>query len=441
MNSPATPASITQPTEEVIFNWRFWCAFAANCLLVAANTLTFRFAELINFLGGSEQQSGFIVSVGIVISLIGRLWIGQLLDNYGCRLVWVLSTICYLIGVGLIMTATNIGWEMYLGRTLFALAIAGGFTCSNVHIQLRCPPHRRTEMIGTIGSSGFLGLILGSQSGDLILSLVPGYPEQFYWLFGLSIAMAVVYLFLVIAVTWGDVYEKPEHSRGGVGLLVSYWPGWIVLVAMMMGMGFAVTTVFLTRYATSLGLKGIGTFFTAYAITAFTVRVTTRSWSRIYGRYRLIMIGLFGHFAGFTLLLFISQEWHFAIPGFCCGFAHALLFPSVISLASGTFPAAYRGTGTTFALGFLDLGNFVAAPLVGYMIDHIGYAPMFLTTAFTALITAALFYWRVGHHPDTEESNAQMVAEPKLENPPIPEETFSLSNEQTIEASQQHVTK
>ena len=43
----------------------FWMAYAANTILVTANALTFRFAELIAWLGGTERTAGFIVSVGV----------------------------------------------------------------------------------------------------------------------------------------------------------------------------------------------------------------------------------------------------------------------------------------------------------------------------------------------------------------------------------------
>ena len=67
--------------------------------------------------------------------------------------------------------------------------------------------------------------------------------------------------------------------------------------------GLAVTTVFLTRYATSMNMKNaIGTFFTGYAISAFIFRVSTRHWSRTYDRQRMILIGLAGHALGHCLL-------------------------------------------------------------------------------------------------------------------------------------------
>ena len=52
---PTVPGD--QPAHTV-YNRTFWLAYAANLLLVTANALTFRFAEFVKFLGGTESVTG-----------------------------------------------------------------------------------------------------------------------------------------------------------------------------------------------------------------------------------------------------------------------------------------------------------------------------------------------------------------------------------------------
>src|SRR5690606_28581974 len=148
----------------------------------------------------------------------------------------------------------------------------------------------------------------------------------------------------------------PHETPPAHTLLVRYWPGPIVLVAVMMGTAFTVVSVFLTRFATFHGLRGIGTYFTAYALTAFIFRIVSRQWSYTLGRNRMALLGLVGLAVGFTLLPFVRAEWQFILPAICCGFGHALLFPVIVSLGAGAFPKEYRGTGTTLTLGFTEIG-------------------------------------------------------------------------------------
>src|SRR5262249_31208563 len=157
----------------------------------------------------------------------------------------------------------------------------------------------------------------------------------------------------------------------------------IVLVAMMMGLAFTVMSVFLTRFATSIGLRSIGTFFIGYAAAAFAFRVATRNWSSTMGRHRMVLLGLLGVGCGQVLFLLVSAEWLLLIPVFSGGLGHALLFPAVVSLGAGAFPRHYRGSGTTLVLGFSEIGTVLSAPILGTIIDSMGpagFSAMFLAT-------------------------------------------------------------
>lgn len=388
--------------EPTIYNRMFWWAFVANLMLVTANALTFRFAELVNLLGGTQQVAGTIVSVGAIGALIGRLFLGQFIDRYGVRPLWLGCSLLYVLGIVLMLIVPSLGPMMYIGRILLAFGLGGMFACSMTHIQNQVPAYRRTEVIATLGSSGFLGMMTGSQLGDLILLLTPDSMVRYYCLFGLSGAFGILYLGIVLWLTRHETHTAAHQQVSAFPLLVRYWPGWVMLVAMMMGMGFAGTTIFLTRYATSQGLRGVGTYFTAYAVTAFCIRILTRHMSRRYGRHRMIVVGMLGHVIGYGGLCLVTQEWHFILPAACSGFAHALLFPCVVSLGTETFPSQYRGTGTTLLLCMIDLGGVVSAPILGGMIDHIGFEVMFLFTAVSALGVSILYHLAVGNRVDPE---------------------------------------
>src|SRR5690606_24439527 len=86
--------SIAQaPTSGTIYTRAFWLVFAANFFLCSANTLTFRFAEFVTFLGGNEEATGRIVAAGLVASMVWRAFLGQAIDRFGVRNVWLVSTL------------------------------------------------------------------------------------------------------------------------------------------------------------------------------------------------------------------------------------------------------------------------------------------------------------------------------------------------------------
>ena len=376
---------------------------------MTANALTFRFAELVAYLGGSQQLVGTIVSAGMTGALAARFFLGQSIDRYGTRIVWSLNSVLFLIGCIAFLTCSSISLAIYAARIAFSIGLAGMFTCSIVYIQNQVPSHRRTEVIGTLGSSGFIGMILGSQLGDLILNAMPAGQPQFLALFGGAAALGVFYLAMVVYLTRHDRHRRPHETPAAHKLIFRYWPGTVVLVAIMMGIGFVVTTVFLTRFASENGLSGIGTFFTGYAISAFIFRVSLRQWSQVVGRHRMILLGLAGHCLGQVLLASVSTNWQFLLPSIACGFGHALLFPAVISLGAGAFPKEYRGTGTTIVLGFTEVGSLVSAPILGWIIDTYQFPAMFYVSAATAGAIGIVYTCTTGWKVDQEARVPQIA--------------------------------
>lgn len=381
----------------------FWFAYAANVAVVSGNALTFRFAELVGYLGGRESTAGVIIAVATAVSLFARLYLGQAIDRYGVRRLWLLSSLCFTTG-GALMTIADSLLILNIARSLFAIGLGGVFTCSNVHVQGMVPAHRRTEAIGTLGSGGFLGMFLGTAIGDAIFHLFDG-GFRFTVLFGTATLLGLLHLVLIVCVTRRDRHVPPAETPAIHRLLVSHWPGNVILVAFVMGLMFAVTTVFLTRFATARELSGLGPFFASYAISAFTFRMASRNWSRTVGRHRMIFWGLSGHIAAMLVLPFVTSEWLFTLPAIFAGFGHALLFPAVISLGSEAFPREYRGTGTTIVMGFVDVGTFVSAPVLGGIIDGFsgnGFTPMFLFAAAVAVTVVVIYQRTSARVPDSD---------------------------------------
>ncbi|MFO1092836.1 MAG: MFS transporter [Planctomycetaceae bacterium] len=385
-----TDLTASEPTERTIYDRAFWLAYAANLMLVTANSLTFRFAEFIHFLGGSETVTGQIVRAGLLGSLAVRLVLGQAIDGAGVRRIWTASTVCFVAGGLMFVFSDRIGPQLYVARVLFTAGMASMFACSIYHVQSQVPPYRRTEVIGSLGTSGFIGMIAGTQFGDLLFHTIPNHGRLFAILFGITVGLGIGYFVLIARVTRGEA-QSPVSSPPIHRLAFRYWPGAVVLVALVMGAGFTVTTVFLTRYATEHGLHGIGMFFVGYAACAFVFRWVSRSWSAAIGRHRVILIGLAGHVIGYLLLIPVRSDLGFLLPAVLHGFGHALLFPCVVSLGAGAFPPEYRGTGTTIILAFVDLGTMLSAPLLGRLIEADGFTYTYLAMAALTFAVAAVY--------------------------------------------------
>jgi MFS family permease len=417
--------TVLRSAASPVYNRLFWLTYAANTVLVLANALTFRFAEFVTFLGGSEQLTGTVISVGVLCAVAVRFRLGHDIDACGTRRLWLTSTLLFAAACGLLMLTHSISWVLYVARIAFSIGIAGMFTCSMVNIQNEVPAERRTEAIGSLGTSGFLGMILGSLLGDIAFAALPDGGARFTLVFSVALVLGGVYLALVMVITRNHRRPQPGRINPPVYRLIRrYWPGSVMLVALLMGAGLVVTTVFLTRMATERGIANIGTFFVAYSLSALACRVFTRNWSRTVGRRRMIAVGLCGHVVGQLLLMAVHSPWQLAVPALFCGLGHGLLFPAVTSLGSGTFPDRFRGTGTTIALGMCELGVAISSPLFGWIIDSWGFNAMYAVSVALSVTLGTVYLVRSRHFVDDEQIQATTTDDNSL---PVPTLSVSLS--------------
>ncbi len=389
----------------------FVCAWIANFLLVTANAAVFIFADWIAWLATAsptgtvtydEGLPGRIIQIGLAAAILSRLFLGRTIDRFGVGRVWIALSLCTLSGSIIFVSVSRVSILLDIGRVLYAVGVSGMFTCSAFHIQSCVAEHRRTEFLGLLGSSGFVGMTVGTQLVDGLRWMTSENPIYFQYVFVTVIACNAAYVLLAWTVTKDFPPPVREIRPSLLRMMKAYWPGPVVLVAMVMGLIFTVPSLYLVRFNRHADLGGIAGFWTAYAVSAFVLRIGTAQLSQKVGRYRLITVGLAAQGTGLLAIIPATESWHLIIPATICGLGHALLFPSIVSLGSGRFPAKYRGSGTNLTMGFMDLGTAISAPLLGRIIDlevfdRAGYPQMFLTAGLTALgLSAAwqLWHWR-----------------------------------------------
>lgn len=415
---PITPDSTTQPVViDSIRHPVFVIAWIANLLIVTANVSTFIFANWVAGLSEpgtgegayNEELTGRVIQYGLLASMASRLFLGQAIDRFGVRKVWLINSCLCLTGLLIFASLTHVSAWLFAGRIIFAVGIAGMFTSSMFHIQLCVVPERRTEFIGLLGSSGFIGMILGSQLSDVLRWLANNdSPTTYRSIFLFAATMIVSYIVCVALATRNDRPPDPSKARPNLIVLMKrFWPGSVMLVAIAMGAVFSVPSIYLIRFMESEGYGGISLYWSTYAIAAFVFRLKTARLSSRIGRHKLILIGLAIQGMGLWAIVPINSGWQAVFPALLCGLGHAVLFPSIVSLGAGAFPPAYRGSGTNLTLGFFDCGIAIAAPLLGQIIDlpqfdGKGFRPMFAVAGTVPMIVAAIWLWRSRHAVDEE---------------------------------------
>lgn len=423
VNQPAqTPAAPSSGEIEYIsgsspYGLPFWLAYLSSFLVAVGAAILIRFGDFVTMLGGDELNLGWIVGVGMVGSLLMRVGMGVGIDRYGPRIISlgslvVLAVIC----AAHLSIHTCHGPAIYLLRIVYCSALAGIYGASITFVASRAPTSRMAEIVGMIGTAGFLGNIVGTQLGDVLRGSGVLERPRIDTMFFVAAAMAV----LAVPSTWlamrHQVCRPPAVHPPMLQLLRRYQPGMVLLVVVAMGVGLNLPFTFLPTYAAHLGISGIALFFTTYAVTAVITRVLTRSWPQRLGLRTMVLLGSVGLTFSLLAFLLVVEQWHLMLPGIGYGMSHAVLFPATVAIGNLRFPEEHRGLGTTLILAMWDIGSLVGMPAAGAIVHYsemaglAPYAVLFcLMASFVALVGIG---YSVASRPVEQPATQPPVARP-----------------------------
>jgi len=411
-----TSADASEPTA---YGRSFWFSYAANLSMMTAASQLFIYNDFVKLLGGSEEDLGSIVGFGMIGSIAMRMAQGVGIDRIGPRQIWLWSTGLFVVScLAHLAIGTVDGPAIYLLRTVYQSSLAGFFGASITYVSGKAPINRMAEVIGSLGTSGFVGMMAGTLLGRTIVNSLDPQRGQIDRLFLSAGGMAMSSFVFAVLATQGHVRRTATRKAPPPWrLLRRYHPGLLLLMAVATGVGLNMPTVFLRPYMQDRHLEnGVLFFFNLYPPIAFVSRISMRSFPDRFGIRPMIALGLVSAVAGTLLFIPVRGTWDLIWPALFMGVAHASLFPAVVAGGSGAFPARYRGLGTTLVLTAFDVGTFIGSPMAGELLagaDRNGWPkwPAMFGTVAMILAASGLIYFglsrttpsRRGRRPAVEE--------------------------------------
>lgn len=404
MKNHTEPHLSDSPRNERVYNGSLLLAFLANVFQLIAVSLLFRYADFVELLGGDEWHLGWIVGMASVGAIACRLIQGIAIDRFGPGVIWIISIAGEILAILWHIKIDSVtGIEVYLARTLFAMSLAGTFGAWLSFISLQAPHQRIAEVIGVIGSSGFVGMAIGPTIGDWLFSSQDMRADQVAKMFYVAAAMATISMSLAL-LAWrfakrSRSLHQPLKKKSDNPLWIIWKnnPGFILVVGMLMGLTVGFPGTYLSPFAESLDIENIKSFFIIYNITAFVSRLIFRRAPQTLGLPTTILLG-FG-FMALSMLLYLplQNESGFWLPATAGGLAHSFIFPSVIAACTNAFPVIHRGLATQLILGMYDLGVLVGMPIIGLMVTTsrakgLEPYPFTIKTMFGIIVSVCLVY-------------------------------------------------
>ncbi len=382
-----------------------WTLFAAGlCFWSSMASLLPTLPLYIRDIGGTEQQIGVVMGSFAVGMLCFRPWLGRLADQRSRTLVLLIGLAAAALAPLGYMLVTSIPGLMLL-RAFHGLSIAAFATAYSALVVDLSPMAHRGELLGYMSLVNPIGVAVGPTLGSFLQAGV-GYQPLFLMASGLATLGVICTLKLQSSQVatfqpLASVKAKQVFWRllGAPRLRIP------TLVMLLIGLCFGTLATFVPLLIAQAGVPfNAGFFYTAAALSSFSVRMVTGRASDRFGRGGFISLSLLFYTLSMGLLWQANHEFTFLLAGILEGCGSGMLIPMVATLMADRTQSHERGQIFGLCMGGFDLGIAIAGPVVGTLASILGIRAIFaLATTFPGI---ALLVFITSNSKDLQHSFA-----------------------------------
>ncbi|MEH1915790.1 MFS transporter [Nostoc sp.] len=343
----------------------------------------------IDDVGASKQEIGLVMGSFAIGLLLSRPMLGRLADERGRKIVLVIGTIVAAIAPFGYLATQSLGL-LILVRIFHGISVAAFTTGYSALVADLAPAETRGEIIGYMTLATPIGLAIGPALGGY-LEATSGYGI----LFLLSAELGFVALLGIVQVTNPPVQTQEQtegEDRKFWQILASPRVRVPTIVMLLVGLSLGGVHTFVSLFlkSTQVDFNG-GLFFTAAAISSFSIRVFAGKASDRFGRGLFITFGIFCYVLALILLWQAYSPIVFLLAAIAEGAGGGTLISMMITMMADRSLPQERGKIFAICIAGLDLGIAIAAPLLGIIAELVGYRDMFGYGAAITSLALVLF--------------------------------------------------
>ncbi|WP_407272804.1 MFS transporter [Radiobacillus sp. PE A8.2] len=336
-------------------------------------------------LGGSDQLIGVIVGVFTFSALLFRPYAGHALESKGRQFVYMLGLGIFVISVGSFAFITSIAILLMM-RVVQGIGWGLSTTATGTIATDLIPPKRRGEGMGYFGLSGNIALAFGPALGLALVGTI-----SFTQLFLICGALGLVAVLLASQITYKKV-EESEYKTVPVKFDIfeksAIQPS---ILLFFITVTFGGIASFLPLYTAEQGVEGIEFYFLVFAIALMLSRTFA---GKIYDTKGHIVVFLPGTIliaSAMLLLVWLPNSFILYTAAALYGFGFGTVQPALQAWSVDKAPAHRKGMANATFFSFFDLGVGIGAISFGQIAYVFGYSFIYLTSAFSVLISIAIY--------------------------------------------------
>ena len=382
--------SVSQHTENKLFNSNFILVFIAFFAFVAANhafmpALPIYLAKL----GSNEREVGILAGIIGIAALVSRFFVGGALTRYSEKSIMIFGAALFALTF-LAAIVLRPFWPLFGVRVFQGIALASLQTAALAHIIRIMPLAQRASGIAYFMLAPNFAMALAAPSGIFLAN------QYGFTVFFLACAGLCACSFFL---SWNvkeqkDLFTSEQNVESHSAFLVE-WKIVVPAIANFLQIFvWGALMAFIPLYALKRGVTNPGLFFTANAVMIITGRIFGGRILDTYDKEKMILSFMLINAMALVILSFSKTLPMFIFVGLLWGVAGSFFMPACM-----TYAFEYAGSSGGAAVGtfhaFVDLGMALGPALTGLIVPHTGYPVMFLCLAFLCLIDFAYFQFYV----------------------------------------------
>ena len=362
----------------------------------------------IQFMGGTTQQVGVVMSSFAIGLIASRTWLGKVADSRSRKVVILIgAAVAALAPIGYLLVRSIVGLACI--RAFHGISIAA-FTIGYSALVVDLAPLKyRGTLIGYMNLAVPIGMSVGPAlggflqgSGKQLVADGTGYEV----LFLISTICGGLALFLSSQIEEsslpGAESSQPTDRKA---VKRNFWqltkdPSLLIptLVLLLIGLVFGTLVAFLPLYIKELQLEfNVGLFYTVVAIASFSVRLFVGQASDRYGRGLFISGSLVCYVVSMLLLAQANTPIMFILAAIAEGSGAGILIPLVLALISDRSYPHERGRVFALCMGGFDVGIAMGGLVLGSLSGILGgYRGIFSLAAILAIVALVIFVTQAG---------------------------------------------
>jgi MFS family permease len=359
-------------------------------LLFWSSTATFlpTLPLYIEDVGGSKQEIGVVMGGFAIGLLLFRPMLGRLADQHGRKLLLLIGTF--------VATTAPFGYLAFkaipilmLVRIFHGISIAAFTTGYSALVADLAPMAIRGEIISYMSLTAPIGLAIGPALGGY-LQAATGYPL----LFLLTAELAFIGFLGAL-----QVNNPPVQKQQAIQNNSNFWqilrsprvriPS---LVMLLVGIGVGAVHTFVPLFIKSTGAElNAGLFFTITAISSFMIRIVAGKASDRLGRGLFVTFGILAYIIASLLLCFANSRITFILAALAEGCGGGTMISMITTMMADRSLPQERGRVFAICIAGFDLGIAIAAPILGFIAQQMGYRSIFFYTSGLMFLALLIF--------------------------------------------------